>query len=168
MQILSCQFSFFSNLCTQCWSCPLKKRLRSLTGAATSPTSLSRRVTEHEGAVIYAVKQNRQPVGETDSWFPFCRWNTITHQSIDYFSLANSNTIHRNGNSKPTDRQTDRQRCFKLKFDSHFTHSLPGATTYVGSWPTQVIASNQLCPWPCSSNFLLPAFLHPSSLHPSI
>jgi hypothetical protein len=26
------------------------------------------------------------------------------------------------------------------------THSLPGAITHVGSWPTQVIASNQLCP----------------------
>jgi hypothetical protein len=35
------------------------------------------------------------------------------------------------------------------------THSLPGATTHAGSWPTQVIASNQLCPWPCSSSLLL-------------
>ena len=49
----------------------------------------------------------------------------------------------------------------------HFT-SLPGTTTHAGSWPTQEVASNHLYPWPCSSNFWLPASLHPSSLHPSI
>ena len=44
----------------------------------------------------------------------------------------------------------------------------PGATTHAGSWPTQEIASNHLCPWPWSSNFWLPASLYPSSFHPSI
>jgi len=48
------------------------------------------------------------------------------------------------------------------------THALPGVTTHAGSWPTQEVASNHLYPWPCSSNFWLPASLHPSSLHPSI
>jgi hypothetical protein len=43
------------------------------------------------------------------------------------------------------------------------THSHPGATTHVGSWLTQAITSNHLCPGPCSSNFVLPAFLHPSN-----
>ena len=48
------------------------------------------------------------------------------------------------------------------------THSLPGATTHAGSWPTQEVASNHLYPWPWSSNFWPPASLHPTSLHPSI
>jgi len=48
------------------------------------------------------------------------------------------------------------------------THSPPGATNHAGSWPTQEVASNHLYPWPWSSNFWLPASLHPSSLHPSV
>ena len=60
------------------------------------------------------------------------------------------------------------QHTHSLHFTSlHFT-SLSGATTHAGSWPTQKVASNHLYPWPCSSNFWLPASLHPSSLHPSI
>jgi len=35
------------------------------------------------------------------------------------------------------------------------THSLPGTTTHAGSWPTQEVTSNHLCPWSCSSNFWL-------------
>jgi hypothetical protein len=52
-----------------------------------------------------------------------------------------------------------------IKFDPS-TH--PGATTHAGSWPTRVIASKHLYPWPWSSNFWLPTSLHPSLLHPSI
>ena len=48
------------------------------------------------------------------------------------------------------------------------THSLPGATTHAGSWPTQEAASNHLCLWPWPSSSWLPTFLHPSSFHQSI
>ena len=34
------------------------------------------------------------------------------------------------------------------KVTHSLTHSLPGTTTHVGSWPTQEDASNHLCPWP--------------------
>ena len=40
------------------------------------------------------------------------------------------------------------------------TDWLPGATTYVGSWPTQEDASIHLCPWPQSSSSWLPTSLH--------
>ena len=43
-------------------------------------------------------------------------------------------------------------------------HSLSGATTHAGSWLTQEVASIHLYPWRFSSNFWLPASLHPSSL----
>ena len=64
--------------------------------------------------------------------------------------------------------------CFRIvsilerEIITHHPSIRPGATTHAGSWPTQEIASNHLCPWPWSSNFWLPAPLHPSSLHPSI
>ena len=73
-----------------------------------------------------------------------------------------------------TDRRTEimsvgRQNLKTTKITlSELTHSLPGATTHAGSWPTQEVTSNHLYPWPCFSNFWLPASLHPSSLHPSI
>jgi len=42
-------------------------------------------------------------------------------------------------------------------------HSLPGATTHAGSWPTQEAASNHLYLWPWPSSFWLPTSLYPSS-----
>ena len=45
------------------------------------------------------------------------------------------------------------------------THSLPGAATHAGSWPTQEAASNHLYLWPWPFSYWLPTSVHPSSLH---
>jgi len=45
----------------------------------------------------------------------------------------------------------EKTESFNKKENHSLTHSLPGAATDAGSWPTQEAASNHLWPWPSSS-----------------
>ena len=55
--------------------------------------------------------------------------------------------INKTDNLRTNIEGGSRNQCY-LKTQHSLTHSLPGATTHAGFWPTQEVASNHLYPWP--------------------